>query len=94
MSRSQIQKGEALAIVKKLGATLDPDGAHQIATFEYDGKAIFTFGIRHGNKSAHGHLVGRYGDLKLNERKVLALATCTMSKDEYIQHLRAIGAIS
>jgi hypothetical protein len=83
-----------LAIVKKLGATLDPDGPHQIATFEHDGKAILTFGIRHGNSGGHGHLVGRHGNLMLNETRVVGLAVCTMSKDEYIQHLKDIGEIA
>src|SRR5258708_37821008 len=87
LSRSRIQKDEALAIAQKLGAALDPDGAHQIATFEFDGKAILTFGIRHGKKGGHGHLVGRYGNLRMSETKVMALANCTMSKDEYVQYL-------
>jgi hypothetical protein len=94
LSKCPIQKREALAIVKKLGATLEKDGAHQIATFEVDGKAILTFGIRQGNKSGHGHLAGRYkGALKISENRAVALAACTMSKDEYIQHLKDIGAI-
>jgi len=94
LSRSRIQKGEALAIARKLGATIDPDGPHQIATFEYDGKAILTFGIRHGKKGGHGHLVGRYRELRMGETKVMALASCAMSKDEYVQYLIDIGDIS
>ncbi len=56
-----------------------------------NGIIILTFGIRHGRKSGHGHLVGRYGNLCLSETKVLQLASCTMSKDDYIQHLKDIG---
>jgi hypothetical protein len=93
LSRSLIQKREALAIATKLGATLRPDGKHQLATFEVDGVIILTFGIRHGKTGGHGHLVGRYGNLRLNETKVLQLATCTMSKEDYIQHLKEIGEI-
>ncbi len=93
MSKSPVQKREALAIVKKLGAKLQPDGKHQLATFELNGITIATFGIRHGSRSGHGHLVGRYGDLKLSESKVLAMAQCTMSKEQYIQHLKDIGDI-
>ena len=93
MSRSPIQKREALAIASKLGAQLEPDGKHQLATFEVDGVVILTFGIRHGKKGGHGHLCGRDGNLRMGEHKVVKLATCTMSKDEYIQHLRDIGEI-
>jgi hypothetical protein len=93
LSKSPIQKREALSIAKKLGAFIDTDGAHQIAFAEYKGVTVITFGIRHGAKSAHGHLVGRYGDLRVNETKVLKLANCTMSKDEYFQELMKIGEI-
>jgi hypothetical protein len=93
LSRSRIQKREALAIVSKLGAKLEPDGKHQLATFEVDGVIILTFGIRHGRDGGHGHLVGRYGNLFLNETKVLQLATCTMSRTDYIAYLKDIGEI-
>jgi hypothetical protein len=46
-----------------------------------------------GASTGHGHLVGRYGDLCLSETKVLQLATCTMSKQDYIRHLKDIGEI-
>lgn len=93
MSRSPIQKREALAIARKLNATLEPDGKHQLATFEHEGVIILTFGIRHGNKGGHGHLAGRQGNLCLSENKVVKLASCEMSKEEYIQHLKDIGEI-
>jgi hypothetical protein len=93
LSKSPIQRREALTIAKKLGASNETDGADQIAFVEYKGVTIITFGIRHGAKSGHGHLVGRYGDLRLNETKVLKLANCTMSKDEYFQELMRIGEI-
>jgi hypothetical protein len=91
LSKSRIQKREAIAIAKKLGANIDPDGAHEIATVHVDGKLILEFGISHGKKGGHGHLVGRYGNLKLHETGVLRLAQCTMSKDEYFEHLKKIG---
>lgn len=93
MSRSPIQKREALAIASKLGAKLVPDGKHQLATFEHEGIIILTFGIRHGKKGGHGHLVGRYGNLRLSETKVQQLAACSMSRDDYIRHLKDIGEI-
>jgi hypothetical protein len=94
LSRSRLQKREALAIATKLHAKLEPDGKHQLAVFEHRGRTILTIGIRHGKKGGHGHLVGRYGDLRLNESKAVALASCSMTKAQYIEHLRAIGDIT
>ena len=93
MARSPIQKREALVIASKLGAKLERDGKHQLATFEVGGVAVITFGIRHGNKGGHGHLAGQQGNLRLSEHRVVKLANCTMSRDEYIQHLKDIGEI-
>jgi hypothetical protein len=92
LSKSRIQKREALAIAKKLGARLT-GGAHMTARVYYENALVLTFGIRHGGKGGHGHLVGRNRDLKMNETKVYDLAICNMSKDEYFEELRAIGVI-
>jgi hypothetical protein len=93
LPRSPIQKREAVFIANKLGATVERDGKHQLATFEVDGIVILTFGIRHGKTGGHGHLCGSSGNLRLSEHKVVKLANCTMSKAEYIQHLKDIGEI-
>jgi hypothetical protein len=93
LSKCRIQRAEAVAIAAKLGASIRKDGAHQLASFEYEGKLILTFGIRNGKNSGHGHLVGRNKDLRLNETKLLELATCSMSKAEYVDHLKAVGDI-
>ncbi len=93
MARSNLQKRDVLDIAGKLGATVDSDGKHQRAFFRHNGTLILTFGIRHGSKSGHGHLVGERGDLKLNARRVKELAQCSMSRDEYIEHLIGIGLI-
>ena len=94
MARSPIQRREALAIARKLGASLDRDGPHQLATDELGGQIILSFGIRHGRTSGHSHLVGRYGELKMNQTRVLRLAQCTISADEYFDHLREIGELN
>jgi hypothetical protein len=93
LSRSRILNREATFIAKKLKAEIDPDGAHKIASVFHEGILILSFGIRHGAKSPHGHLVGRYGELKMSETKVAQLAQCTMSREEYIEELREIGEI-
>jgi len=63
------------------------------ADLRIGGKLILTFGIRHGKNSGHGHLCGSNGDLKLSETRAVALARCTMSKDEYLQHLKDRGIL-
>ena len=93
MARSKIQRKDALNIAKKIGATLEDGGNHQMAIFRHEGKIILTFGIRHGSKSGHGHLVGEHGPLKLNAAKVSALAECTLSRDQYIEILKDKGII-
>jgi hypothetical protein len=76
-----------------LGATVT-GGKHSTASVFHQGKLILTFGIRHGGKSGHGHLVGKLGDLKMSESKVYDLATCTMSKDEYLAELKTLGLLT
>ena len=93
MARSNLQRRDALEIARKLGATVDSNGKHKRASFRHNGRLILTFGIRHGSKSGHGHLVGATGDLKLNARGVKELAECNMEKDDYIEHLMGIGVI-
>lgn len=93
MARSNLQRRDALKIARKLGATVEHHGKHKRASFRHNGRLILTFGIRHGSKSGHGHLVGETGNLKLNARRVKELAQCNMEKDEYIEHLIGIGII-
>ena len=92
MSRSRIQKREALAIAGKLDATVT-SGKHMTASVFYEGVLVLTFGIRHGAAGGHGHLIGRNGDLKMSETKVYSLASCTMTKDEYFDELRTLGIL-
>ncbi len=93
MARSNLQRRDALDIASKLGATVDRDGKHQRAFFRHNGTLILTFGISHGSNSGHGHLVGGRGELRLNARRIKQLAQCSMSRDEYIEHLIGIGLI-
>lgn len=93
MSKSQIDRNDALNIASKIGASVDKDGAHQLATLRVDGNIILTFGIRHGSKSGHGHLCGSNRDLRMNEGRVVALARCTMSKEQYFDVLREKGVL-
>jgi general stress protein YciG len=87
-----LDKRHAEDIAKKLGAQVTKDGKHQLAEWYEDGKKILEFGIRHGGKSSHGHLVGeKNGDLRLNASRAYNLATCTFSKLEYIDVLKKMN---
>jgi hypothetical protein len=91
--KSNLLKEDALKIAKKLGAIIDRDGPHQNASFYYDGLLIFEFGIRHGKRRPHGHLVGENNVLHLSETRAIAFARCSLKIEEYIQILRGKGVI-
>ena len=93
MARSKLERNDALEIARKIGADLAPHGKHQTATLWHLGKLVLRFGIRHGSRTGQGHLVGQNHPLKLNATKALDLAHCTMSKDEYVEHLKSVGII-
>jgi hypothetical protein len=93
LGRSPLQKRDVEKIAAKLGAEVKKDGAHQRAFFRHNGKLILDFGIRHGTRSGHGFLCGAQGALRMNEKRVVAMAACTVSKAEYVEHLKSIGLI-
>ncbi len=94
MPRSKLEKRDAEDIARKIGATVKRQGKHQRATLEYNGQIVLTFGIRHGSNTGQGHLVGENHALKLNATKAKALASCAMTKNEYIEHLREKSIIA
>jgi len=87
-----ITRDHARAIAKKLGATIEKAGAHQMAYIWYGDTLIAEFGIRHGSNrnQGHGHLKGA---LSLNQFNVLKLAQCTISKEEWLQILQEKGKL-
>jgi hypothetical protein len=93
LAKSKIERDDALKIARKIGASVEKDGKHQLATLRYEGKIILVFGIRHGKKSGHGHLVGENHALKINGNKAVALAKCTLSCESYFDILRERGII-
>lgn len=93
MVKSKLEKNDALDIATKLGAVVQKNGKHQRAIVRYEGKIIFTFGIRHGTRTGQGHLVGRNRDLRLSETQALALARCTITKEAYFDILRERGLL-
>lgn len=93
MLPNKLLKSDAINIAIKLGAQIEKDGAHQNASFFYDGKFIFDFGIRHGTKSTHGHLCGENKVLRLSESKALSFSRCHITRDDYIRILQDKGVI-
>jgi hypothetical protein len=90
---NKLLKSDAINIARKLGAKIEKDGAHQIASFFYEGIFIFEFGIRHGSKSTHGHLCGENKVLHLSESNALSFSRCHITMNEYVRILREKGVI-
>ncbi len=78
---SPIQRGEAYKIAKKLGAIVRPGGNHMRALVYWEGTLIKRFGIRHSKRSGHGHIPKQ---LSVSLSDALAIASCAMSKEQYI----------
>jgi hypothetical protein len=93
LGKSLLHKKEATDIAKKLSARIEKESPHQNAAFYYQGKFIFEFGIRHGRKSAHGHLCGQNRTLRMTESEALQFARCHISLDDYVKKLKRLGVI-
>lgn len=74
----------------KLQAEMREGSNHMIAALWVDGFLIASFGIRRDRKSGHWHIPDQ---LHISERKALALADCTWSRDDLVIHLRERGFI-
>jgi len=82
-----VTKEHALAIAKKLGASMDTrNKAHDIAMVYEDGRLVTTFGIRRGSSKdlGHPHIPEA---IYLNTHRTLQLAQCTISRQEWIATL-------
>ncbi len=93
LAGSKLNQTDALNIAAKIGAKVEKDGAHQRAMLFHQDKLVLVFGIRHGKKGGHGHLEGENRDLKLNSARAVALARCTLSKEDYFEVLRERGVL-
>jgi hypothetical protein len=58
---------------------------------EFEGKVIVRTRRSHGNKDLPGHLIRQ--QLKLNEKQLGDLISCSVSMDNYVTILRAKGLI-
>jgi hypothetical protein len=88
---ANITKEHAQVICKKLGAVDETSsGAAHERHCVYHGKILLGhIGIRHGSKrdQSHDHIPK---DLNVSPRFALELATCTKSRDEYLEKVGVI----
>lgn len=71
-------------IVNKLDLKVRNSG-DRLAWFEYEGRTVVRTKRSHGNKEAPEHLIRQ--QLKLNEKELSGLISCTVSKKDYIDIL-------
>jgi hypothetical protein len=71
-------------IVNKLNLKVRNSG-DRLAWFEYEGKTVVRTKRSHGKKEAPEHLIRQ--QLKVNEKQLAGLISCTVSKDDYIDIL-------
>lgn len=57
----------------------------RLAWFEYKGRTVVRTKRSHGSKEAPEHLIRQ--QLKLNEKQLAGLISCTVSKDDYVEIL-------
>jgi hypothetical protein len=79
-----------MAIVKKLKADVEKDGAHWRAFVHHEGALVLSFGIRHSRDAANGHMPK---EMHLNKHNLMRMASCAMSADDYFKHLKSKGII-
>lgn len=90
---ASVTKEYALAIARKLGATIDTrNKAHDIATVYENGQLVAVFGIRRGSSKdlGHPHIPEA---IYLNRHRTIQLAQCHISREEWIATLADRGII-
>ena len=89
-----ITKDLAERIVKKLKAEIDakPGRPHDLALVWVEEKMVASFGLRRGSKkdAPHDHVPN---DLYVSPRDARLLGQCPLSREEWIEKLRAKGVI-
>ena len=74
----------------KLGLRVRNSG-DRLAWFEYAGKVITRTKRSHGNKDLPGHLIRQ--QLKLNEKQLAGIISCSLKLNDYVEILRGKGLI-
>lgn len=87
-----LTKDHAVTIARKLGANITKRGPHQIAVIYVEGIFIASFGIRHGSRRDAGHdHIPR--DIFFPPNKCKRLAECSVTREEWVNAMRAQGKI-
>ena len=88
----KLTQKDALAIAKKLRATIDIKGkAHDIATIWHEGKFIASYGIRRASREkGHGHIPGA---LFVGPHDCHRLADCPMSQADWLEVMKEKGKL-
>ncbi len=81
-----LNQESAFTIARKLEAEIiTRRKAHDLALIYHEGVVVAKFGIRRGRKDlGHDHIMG---DIFLSPRGARRLASCEMSRDEWIELL-------
>lgn len=88
-----ITKELAEKIAVKLGAVYCDTGAHKMAFIYHEGKLVASFGIRRGSNKEQGH-DHVPGEVNLSTGKAKRLGQCPMSKEQWIEEMRAKRLLS
>jgi hypothetical protein len=86
-----LDKSDALAIAKKLKATIVPRSRHDFAQFWYQDKMIFSFGIGRGKSGLYDYIPRQ---MFLSPRQCRDFRDCTMTLDQVIALLKDKNMIS
>ena len=83
--RSKIQRREAYKIARKLDAEINVSGAKHDRAKIYRGDTLIAqYRISRGHRTGHGHVPEQ---LYINVSKALAIANCSISREEYFDLL-------
>ncbi len=86
-----LNQTHAEKIAKKLSAASGDNTRHGFVEIEYNGKVLFSYGIRRASKAKGHDYIPK--QIKVSMRQARNLANCPMSKKAYFEHLRSEGYI-
>jgi hypothetical protein len=90
---AELTTRDAEKIAKKLGAEIETDrSAHDRAVIVEGGISVAHYGIRRGSRpdTGHDHMPK---DLHITMGQCKRLSACTLSREQYVELLRAQGRI-
>jgi hypothetical protein len=79
-----------VAIAKKLEAEIQRKTKHDKVLFKHEGKLVAYYNLRRDKTAGHAYVPGQ---LYISETLAMRLASCTLSKAEYVKLLEQNGHI-